>query len=73
MSKKKNNNYSDRYCMFCGRPEEEVSLLLQGMDACICADCIKLADDYLKDFNGSKKSRKESLIFVKPTVFHLSL
>ena len=47
--------------MFCGRGEHEVSLLLQGLDACICADCIKLADDYLKDFNGSKKSRKESL------------
>ena len=46
---KKNNN-SGRYCMFCGRRESEVSLLLQGMDACICADCVKLAEDYLKDF-----------------------
>lgn len=25
-------------------------MLLQGMDACICADCVKLADGYLKDF-----------------------
>ena len=50
-----------RYCMFCGRGENEVSLLLQGLDACICADCVKMADDYLKDFNGSKKSKKESL------------
>ena len=41
MSKKNNN--SGRYCMFCGRRESEVSLLLQGMDACICADCVKLA------------------------------
>ena len=47
--------------MFCGRGENEVSLLLQGLDACICADCVKMADDYLKDFNGSKKSKKESL------------
>ena len=36
--------------MFCGRREDEVSLLLQGLDACICADCVKLAEDYLKDF-----------------------
>ncbi len=38
--------------MFCGRGENEVSLLLQGMDACICADCVRLAEDYLKDFEG---------------------
>ena len=47
--------------MFCGRGENEVSLLLQGLDACICADCVKMADDYLKDFNGSRKTKKESL------------
>ena len=44
-----------RYCMFCGRSEKEVSLLLQGMDACICADCVKMADDYLKDIVKEKK------------------
>ena len=38
-----------------------MSLLLQGLDACICADCVKMADDYLKDFNGSRKTKKESL------------
>ena len=54
MSKKNNN--SGRYCMFCGRRESEVSLLLQGMDACICADCIKLADEYLQDFAKEHKS-----------------
>lgn len=43
-----------RYCMFCGRSETEVSLLLQGMDACICADCVKLADGYLKEFDQEK-------------------
>ena len=42
--------------MFCGRRESEVSLLLQGMDACICADCIKLADEYLQDFAKEHKS-----------------
>ena len=54
MSKKGNN--SSRYCMFCGRRESEVSLLLQGMDACICADCVKLAEDYLKDFEREAKT-----------------
>ena len=42
--------------MFCGRSEAEVSLLLQGMDACICADCVRLAEDYLKDFERETAS-----------------
>ena len=54
MSKKNNN--SGRYCMFCGRRESEVSLLLQGMDACICADCVRLADEYLQDFAKESKA-----------------
>ena len=57
MSKKGNN--SCRYCMFCGRSENEVSLLLQGLDACICADCVKLAEDYLKDFEKETKNSKK--------------
>ena len=45
--------------MFCGRPEGEVPFLLQGLDAYICPDCVKMAGDYLKDFeraNAPKKS-----------------
>ena len=42
--------------MFCGRSEKEVSLLLQGLDACICADCVKMAQDYIRDFDRSSKS-----------------
>ena len=45
--------------MFCGRSEKEVSLLLQGMDACICADCVKMAGDYLNDV--VKEAKQESL------------
>ena len=59
MAKGKNNN---RYCMFCGRGENEVSLLLQGMDACICSDCVKLAQEYLADYDASAgKSAVRSL------------
>lgn len=34
-------------CLFCGRSESEVSMLLQGEKGCICSDCIALAADYL--------------------------
>ena len=37
--------------MFCGRSEREVSLLLQGMDACICSDCVKMAQGYIDEVN----------------------
>ena len=43
-----------RYCMFCGRNEKEVPLLLQGLDACICSDCVRLADDYVREAEGSQ-------------------
>ena len=44
--------------MFCGRSEKEVPLLLQGLDACICSECVKLAGDYLKDIDRSVASSK---------------
>ncbi|MBE6215228.1 MAG: ATP-dependent Clp protease ATP-binding subunit ClpX [Bacteroidales bacterium] len=46
-----------RYCMFCGRSEKEVPLLLQGMDACICSDCIKMAQDYIDEVNAPLQAR----------------
>lgn len=47
--------------MFCGRSEKEVSLLLQGLDACICADCIKLAGDYVKDMTKKPARRLKKI------------
>jgi len=61
--------------MFCGRSEAEVPLLLQGMDACICSDCVKLADDYLKSM-GDKKPKAEPLPELKmltPKEIHAAL
>lgn len=56
MAKGKNNG---GYCMFCGRSEREVPLMLQGIDACICADCVKMAQDYVRDFTNSSSSQKQ--------------
>ena len=54
MSRKTNNGGSR--CVFCGRSENQVSLLLQGLDGCICDDCIRLAGEYLEDVSGAVKS-----------------
>ena len=61
--------------MFCGRSEKEVPLLLQGLDACICSDCIKLAGDYVKDFNRNTSSESLGKIetLQKPKEIHAFL
>ena len=65
-------NKSQRYCMFCGRSENEVPLLLQGLDACICSDCVKLAGDYLKEAEdqGAKPSPGKIEKLMKPKEIH---
>ena len=50
---------SDRqmdHCMFCGRNEKEVPFLLQGIEGFICADCVRIAGDYLKDIENTSAS-----------------
>ena len=61
--------------MFCGRSEKEVPLLLQGLDACICSDCIKLAGDYVKDINRNTSSEPLGKIetLQKPKEIHAFL
>ena len=53
MAKRNNNN--ERHCVFCGRSESEVPLLLQGLDSAICSDCVKICNDYI--VNLEKEAR----------------
>lgn len=46
------------HCSFCGRKKEEVNLLIAGVDAHICDDCIEqahgiLAEEFEDESNGS--------------------
>ena len=52
MAKKTHN-----HCLFCGRSDDEVSLLLQGMDGFICSDCAKLAAQYVEELEGARKEK----------------
>ena len=36
--------------MFCGRDESEVRLLLSGLEGFICSDCVKLASEYVAEW-----------------------
>ncbi|MBO4960745.1 MAG: ATP-dependent Clp protease ATP-binding subunit ClpX [Flavobacteriales bacterium] len=42
-------NTPTQYCSFCGRPKKEVKVLIQGLDAWICDECINQAMGILKD------------------------
>lgn len=71
----KGKNYNDmRHCAFCGRSEEEVPLLLQGLDSAICSDCIKLCSDYIKSAEDSRTPELESMDkLLKPKEIHAFL
>ena len=61
--------------MFCGRGEKEVSLLLQGMDACICSDCIAMAQGYIDEVTSAaaKKPLGKIEALKKPAEIHAFL
>ena len=52
----KGRNYKEeRHCVFCGRGESEVPLLLQGLDSAICSDCVKLCSDYIANLEKASQ------------------
>jgi len=58
--------------MFCGRPESQVPVLLQGETGCICSDCIKIGYEYLGEYGltpeaGRKSSKKAAVNYKKLT------
>lgn len=60
--------------MFCGRSESEVPLLLQGLDSCICSDCVKLCGDYLKNIGPASAPEHGKLEkILKPKEIHAYL
>lgn len=60
--------------MFCGRSETQVPLLLQGLDACICSDCVKLCSDYVKNLEPASAVQHGKLEkILKPKEIHAYL
>lgn len=47
MAKKKNPGLL--HCSFCGRSEDEVLVMLPGMDGCICNNCAELVHEVLNE------------------------
>ncbi|MDA3882934.1 MAG: ATP-dependent Clp protease ATP-binding subunit ClpX [Bacteroidales bacterium] len=54
-------------CSFCGRPKEEVGILISGIDAQVCNDCVEQAYRIINDDVSLKKTQKKSaFILEKP-------
>ena len=50
----KKNTPGGHHCMFCGRAETDVPLMLKGLEGYICSDCVQLAGDYLRELDAPK-------------------
>lgn len=67
-----------RHCMFCGRTEAEVPTLLEGLEGCICGDCIGMASQYLDAMGRTKTKGKKNAagiekLSLKPKDIHKAL
>ncbi len=55
------NNKTGRHCCFCGRGEDEVNLLLSGIDGYICDDCVKMAGEYLAELGHAREKEAPAI------------
>ena len=48
------------HCTLCGRNQNDVQMLLQGVDGHVCSDCIEQAHDVLnEELSGPVKSNRK--------------
>ncbi len=50
-------------CSFCGRSKGEVGLLISGIDAHICEDCVHQGNEIIVSESGTKSLQKKELLF----------
>lgn len=48
--------------MFCGRNEDEVPMLLSGLEGYICTDCVHIASEYLKEMEQTRREEENTAI-----------
>lgn len=48
--------------MFCGRNEDEVPMLLSGLEGYICTDCVHIASEYLKEMEQTRREDENTAL-----------
>ncbi len=56
-----------RYCSFCGKQESQDLILIEGLDACICTNCIEKAGEILQHIKIEELTRQNQQV----AEFHL--
>lgn len=49
MSEKKNSNFPNLVCSFCGKSDREAKKLIAGPAVFICDECVELCNDILAE------------------------
>jgi ATP-dependent Clp protease ATP-binding subunit ClpX len=60
MAKKRSDSQADENCIFCGKKQIEVSILVQGENASICDACILHAFQIVEEEVGQLKPKKNA-------------
>ncbi len=66
---KSNNNNNNRRCSFCGKPENQTSLLITGHDGNICDECTEQAHLMVKETSLANKSAANNYDINKHKVY----
>ena len=66
MSKKGSDKYSNLFCSFCGKSQDEVKKLIAGPSVYICDECIELCNDIIAEEYEKEDATKKSATIPKP-------
>ncbi len=66
MSKKGSDKYSNLFCSFCGKSQDEVKKLIAGPSVYICDECIELCNDIIAEEYEKEDATRKSTTIPKP-------
>lgn len=73
MSKKGSDKYSNLFCSFCGKSQDEVKKLIAGPSVYICDECIELCNDIIAEEYEKEDATRKSTTIPKPAEIKKSL
>jgi len=66
VSKKGSDKYSNLFCSFCGKSQDEVKKLIAGPSVYICDECIELCNDIIAEEYEKEDANRKSTTIPKP-------
>jgi ATP-dependent Clp protease ATP-binding subunit ClpX len=73
VSKKGSDKYSNLFCSFCGKSQDEVKKLIAGPSVYICDECIELCNDIIAEEYEKEDATRKSTTIPKPAEIKKSL